>query len=77
MDKIQELHYNEIKSLTGIIKTDGLTSKHAAITEDMMGRFAEWVSSEGWWFYTSSGMWNNSTQIVTTPELIKLFKEQL
>lgn len=74
MDKIQELHHDKVKCLTGIIKTDVLASDHATITEDLMGRFAEWVSSSGWKYEAKFKGWSNERGLfVSTAELIKIF----
>lgn len=77
MDKIQELHgklFLQEQSVGEYMKD------HATITEDMMGRFAEWKDTNGWVFMKSENVFLNSEgplTPVTTSELIKLFKQQL
>lgn len=72
MNKIQELHY---KIWCEKLPTE--PSKHATITEDMMGRFAEWAEKEGWRYYSGSKVWLLWPEIKTTEQLIQLFKQTL
>lgn len=81
MDKIQELHRDEVKSYSGEWSTSEQAESHAAITEDLMGRFAEWKDLEGWSYVADlcnyERIVSNKTENVSTAELIQLFKEQL
>lgn len=76
MDKILQKHYDTYIKVTG--SSDQIRA-HATITEDMMGRFAEWKNREYWVISTIKGKWFNLTtgQIATMPELIQLFKATL
>lgn len=73
MDKIQEQH----KELGEKEYVNVWPEAHAAITEDMMGRFAEWAEKEGWRYYSGSKVWLLWPEIKTTEQLIQLFKDQL
>lgn len=73
MDKINELH----KEAATIDYFSHQVDAHATITEDLMGRFAEWAENEGWSYYRGSGKWRRSPEAHTTSELIQLFKETL
>lgn len=82
MDKIQELHgkvyLNNLEIMDAI-------RDHAAITEDMMGRFAEWVEKSGYHAFTVydeygriKPSWSNVPNVYKSiSELIQLFKEKL
>lgn len=79
MDKIQELH-EPIVCATIKREIDinyPATWQHATITEDMMGRFAEWIVEEG--FQLLGELWENigGRKVLTTHELINLFKQTL
>lgn len=74
MDKIQELHgklFLHEQSVGEYMK------EHASITEDLMGRFAEWAEKEGWRYYSGSKVWLLWPEIKTTEQLIQLFKQTL
>lgn len=74
MDKIQELHgkvYLKDSEIMDAIRD------HATITEDMMGKFAEWAEKQGYSYYSGSGKWRRSPEAFTTSELINLFKQTL
>ena len=80
MDKIQEMHWEvDRKKINAALAT----KSHATITEDMMGRFAEWVEQNfrgdnGTWYKKSDGHMSLLTiPIYTTSQLINLFKQQL
>ena len=75
MDKIQELHgklFLQDQSIGEYMKD------HATITEDLMRRFAEWVS-KNLYCITKSGKWKkwSKDKPITTSELIQLFKQTL
>lgn len=74
MDKIQKAHGSVHWNIT-----EQQCKSHATITEDLMGRFAEWVEDYGfgrmdgkWVIYQESGGIE-----YTTADLIQLFKETL
>lgn len=79
MDKIQELHKELGEKEYGNVWPEG----HASITEDMMGKFAEWVDMEGWTQENyNKGEWmkyvgKEYLEVKSTTELIQLFKETL
>ena len=77
MDKIQELHgklFLQEQSIGEYMKS------HATITEDMMGKFAEWKDRNGYNPVARSRkniVYIKGDKEYTTSELIQLFKEQL
>lgn len=77
MDKIQELHgklFMQEQTVSAYMKA------HATITEDLMGRFAEWKDVNGWIFMKSENVFLNNEGPLTpksTSELITMFKETL
>lgn len=52
MDKIQQLHFNEIGAGYIPEESEKAAATHATITEDLMGRFAEWVGKNGYHAFT-------------------------
>ena len=77
MDKIQELHgklFLHEQSIGEYMKD------HATITEDLMGRFAEWVFINNWGYNETSWEWfylDFPLTRKTTSELITMFKATL
>ncbi|UXO94104.1 hypothetical protein Pan5_62 [Pseudanabaena phage Pan5] len=86
MDKIQELHRNNLTTVEewDDHERDWNARLHATITEDMMGRFAEWKDTQGY-IPVPDGQGgikhikkHSQKQIEhTTSELIQLFKATL
>ena len=79
MDKILKLHHN-----VWCQKSPTEPNKHAAITEYLMGKFADWVGGNatrhrngGWYLNDDYKVNGRPTETYTTSELIQLFKETL
>lgn len=77
MDKIYKLHKKVFDN------PEQTPAGHASITEDMMGKFAEWMAKENWGYDGQGAYMRNERKpseyrnkfvCKTTPELIQLFK---
>lgn len=80
MDKIQELHIEVCNTAFVRRGSMEMSVDHATITEDLMGRFAEWVDTNGWVYMKSEKVFLNNEGPLTpksTSELITMFKETL
>lgn len=85
MDKIAQLHYNEIGA--GYIPEESEKSAaiHATITEDLMGKAMEWarksgyrITDDGLYWYKKGVKIGDGQQVwFIESELIQLFKETL
>lgn len=84
MDKIQELHFNEIGAGYIPEESEKAAAIHATITEDLMGRFAEWKDTQGY-IPVPDGQGgikhikkhSQKHEAYTISELIQLFKATL